>query len=142
MKHLSMFIAFLLIFSIVGCGTVDTPIGNESTHPSIKNTYIYKESDKCFKVSAMGYDLEANSEQSNSFRAIWNTLEWKENANWDSYNYWFNDGEIYMRYDSSDGILYDSTNNRHAILSEETNAEIKALIKELSSLQSRSNVIE
>ena len=140
MKYVSILITFLLIFSLVGCNRTDnTP---EVTTSSAESTFIYQESDKCFKVSAMGYDLEADAKQSNTFRAILNTLEWEENADWDSYDYWFNDGEIYIRYDSNKGILYDSTNNKHAILSEGTNNEIKTFVKELTFLQSRPDVIE
>ena len=129
MKYLSLFLSFILVFSLVSCSDAE-------------NQYDYETSNECIKVCSMGADYEANIEQSNVYRAIWNSLNWKEDANLSSYDYMFFDGPVTIYYYSLDGIFYDMTNNKHAILSEEINEEVRNSIKNLTFIQSQGDVID
>ena len=129
MKYLSVFLSFLLIISLVGCNGGENQHGNE-------------ESNQCITVWSMGANYEANIEQSNAYRALWNSLEWEENADPSRYNYVFFDSNISIYYDSGTGIFYDMTNKKHATLSEETNAEVRNSIKDLTFVRSNGDVID
>lgn len=128
MKYVSVLLSFIFICSLVSCGGDDYRYDKEG-------------SNECIRVWSMGADYEANIEQSNEFRTIWNSLKWKENADPSRYNYMFFDGNISIYYDSGNGIFYDITNNKHAILSDEINAKVISIIKELTLIQSKGDVI-
>ena len=90
----------------------------------------------------MGADYQANAEQSNAYRALWNSLEWKEDANPSSYNYIFYDGQVSIYYNSLDGVFYDVTNNKHANLPKETNDQIRNSFKDLTFVRSNGDVLD
>ena len=127
MKYLSVFLSVLLLFSLVSCSDAEP-------------RYDYKNSNEGIKVWSMGADYEADIEQSNAYRAIWDSLEWEKNGALNSYNFMFFDGQLTIYYDSIDGIFYDMTNNQYAILSEETNKEVRNSIKDLTFIQSHGDV--
>jgi hypothetical protein len=114
-KVLSILFMFVMLFSLISCNNYT---GNDDR----KIEYHY--SKDCIVVIAMGATFEANLEQSNRYRDIWNSLEWKENAQMSSYDYVFEDGHIWYYYFSLDGIFYDVSNDRYTILSEMLKAEI------------------
>ena len=101
-----------------------------------------KETPNCIKVWSMGADYQANAEQSNAYRALWNSLEWKEDANPSSYNYIFYDGQVSIYYNSLDGVFYDVTNNKHANLPKETNDQIRNSFKDLTFVRSNGDVLD
>ena len=129
MKYLSFFLSILMLFSFVGCSEVN-------------RSNVEDESDECIMVWSMGADYEATIEQSESYRAIWNSLEWKEEADPNRYNYIFIDGDLSIYYDSGTGIFYDMTNNKHAILSEEINDDVRSSIKDLTFIKSHGDVMD
>ena len=105
-----------------------------------------KETQNCIKVWSMGADYQANVEQSNAYRALWNSLEWEEDADPNRYpnryNYIFFDGQVSVYYDSLDGVFYDMTNNKHANLPKETNDAIINSIKDLTFVRSNGDLID
>ena len=131
MKLLSIALAFVLIFCLVGCNTdrslEDTNV--ISTENVVDNDVLKVWATYGFiSPRPKNPNLEISQEQSDTIKDIWQRCEWTDNVTETAYDYIFVDGEQEIRYSYDEGIFNDVTNMKCALLSDEMHTEVNNVV--------------
>ena len=134
MKFLSVTLAFILIFCLVGCNTErsieDTNIS--STENVVDNDVLKVWATYGFvRPRPKNPNLEISREQSDTIKDIWQRCEWRDDVTKTVYDYIFVDGEREVRYSYDEGIFNDVTNMKNAVLSDEMRTEVNNVVDKL-----------